>query len=612
MEDMTGEKPRTAGDCMRGRDDTAGPAPVLSSRPPLADAAGVSDILTAVGETAYEWTIGDDVIRWSGNAAAVFGIASTNPLATGRDYAALLDPANLATRHDAVLNGTAGDQGEGVAYEVQYALHPRGAGSEPRLIVEDTGRWYADQSGRPQRARGVVRVINERYEREQRLAFLSRYDELTGYFNRQHLLATLSEALNNAKRFHTSIAFLIVAVDSFRAINEAYGFDTADQVFAAAARRIKAQLRDGDAIGRYSGNKLGIVLMNCDDEQMHAAAERFHAAIRNGVITAEASSVAITVSIGGVGLPRHGRTVNEALARSQESLHRARAQGYGRFVAYAHSATRQAQRRTNAALSSEMVAALEENRLRLFVQPVVHIGDRAPVFHEGLLRLERPDGSFAPATDFIELCEQLGLIRLIDGYTLGRTLEMLEATPAVRLSLNVSGETVGDAEWLSRLAAAVAGRRDIASRLIVEITETALIRNLDEAMRFVATIHDLGAQVAIDDFGAGFSSFKHLRQLDVDMVKIAGEFVQNLPGSSDDQAFVRALTQLAQTFGIAIVAEWVQDEATAAILADLGVDMIQGALTGGAAAQLTQASVGASGGASAAETPATDADRRAV
>jgi EAL domain-containing protein (putative c-di-GMP-specific phosphodiesterase class I) len=128
----------------------------------------------------------------------------------------------------------------------------------------------------------------------------------------------------------------------------------------------------------------------------------------------------------------------------------------------------------------------------------------------------------------------------------------------------------------------------------------------------VATIHDLGAQVAIDDFGAGFSSFKHLRQLDVDMVKIAGEFVQNLPGSSDDQAFVKALTQLAQTFGIAIVAEWVQDEATAAILADLGVDMIQGALTGGAAAQLTQASVGASGGASAAETPATDADRRAV
>jgi diguanylate cyclase (GGDEF)-like protein len=576
------------GDDVRGaRDEAAGPAPALSSRPVLADAGGVADILTAVGETTYEWTIGDDAIRWGGNAAAVFGIAALDPPATGRDYAALLDPANLATRHDAVLTGTAADQGEGVAYEVQYALHPRGAGSEPRLIVEDSGRWYADASGRPQRARGVVRVINERYEREQRLAFLSRYDELTGYFNRQHLLATLGEALNNAKRFHTSIAFLIVAVDSFRAINEAYGFETADQVFAAAARRIKAQLRDGDAIGRYSGNKLGIVLMNCDDEQMLAAAERFHAAIRNGVITADASSVAITVSIGGVGLPRHGRTVNEALARAQESLHRARAQGYGRFVAYAHSASRQAQRRANAALSSEMVAAIEENRLRLFAQPVVRIGDRVPVFHEGLLRLERADGSFAPATDFIELCEQLGLIRLIDDYTLGRTLEMLEAAPEAKLSLNVSGETVGDAEWLSRLAAAVADRRDVASRLIVEITETALIRNLDEATRFVATIHDLGAQVAIDDFGAGFSSFKHLRSLDVDMVKIAGEFVQNLPGSPDDRAFVKALTQLAQTFGLAIVAEWVQDEETAAILTDLGVGMIQGTLTGIAAAQLS-------------------------
>ena len=201
-------------------------------------------------------------------------------------------------------------------------------------------------------------------------------------------------------------------------------------------------------------------------------------------------------------------------------------------------------------------------------------------FHEGLLRLERANGTFAPATDFIELCEQLGLIRLIDNYTLGRTLEALEAAPTARLSLNVSGETVGDAEWLSRLAAAVSQRADIAGRLIVEITETAVIRNLEEASHFVATIHDLGCPVAIDDFGAGFSSFRHLRTLDVDMVKIAGEFIQNLPRSKDDQAFVTALTALARNFDIEVVAEWVQDEETVALLATYGVDMIQGTLTG--------------------------------
>jgi EAL domain-containing protein (putative c-di-GMP-specific phosphodiesterase class I) len=216
---------------------------------------------------------------------------------------------------------------------------------------------------------------------------------------------------------------------------------------------------------------------------------------------------------------------------------------------------------------------------------VVDLATRAPKFHETLLRLERANGTFTAATDFIELCEQLGLIRLIDHYTLGHTLETLEAAPAARLSLNVSGETVGDAEWLSRLAAAVTQRPDIAGRLIVEITETAVIRNLEEAARFIATIHDLGCLVAIDDFGAGFSSFRHLRTLDVDMVKIAGEFIENLPRSSDDQAFVKALSELACTFGIEIVAEWVQDEEAVALLAGYGVHMIQGTLTGMASAE---------------------------
>jgi len=546
------------------------------------------DILSAVGEVTYIWTIGDDRIAWGPNVEAVLGVPAT-AIDSGRTFSTLLDHANLTSRHDVVLNSGAADPGSGVAYDVQYALIAPEAGGR-KLIIEDVGRWYGEAGGRPARAIGVMRVINERHEREQRLAFLSRYDELTGFFNRQHLLATLGDALANAKQAHTSIAFMIVAVDSFRAINEAYGFNTADQVFAAAARRIKAQLRGGDALGRYSGNKLGIVLMNCSDDDMNAAAERFHAAIRDGVITAGESSVAITVSIGGVSLPKNARTMAEALARAQESLHGARSRGYGRFVAFAPSPAAELRRRSNAALSSELVAALEAQRLKLFFQPVVDIATRRPAFHEALLRLERPNGTLAAATDFIELCEQLGLIRLIDNYTLARALEVLERAPEVRLSLNVSAETVGDGEWLSRLARAVARRPDLAGRLILEITETAVIRNLDEATNFVATLHDVGCLVAIDDFGAGFSSFRHLRSFDIDIVKIAGEFVSHLPQNPDDRAFVKALTELARHFEIKVVAEWVQDEATAALLTGYGVDMIQGTLAGMAEPRLPEGS----------------------
>ena len=258
-------------------------------------------ILTAVGGVAYEWTIADDRIRWGADALDVLGVASLEAIATGRDFAALLDPASTTSRHDAVLNSSGVDGGTGVSYEVQYTLLPDSGPGKKRLIIEDAGRWYAGDNGRPARARGVLRVINERAEREERRAFLTRYDELTGFFNRSHLLAVLGEAHRRAPSgSRSSIAFLIVAIDNFRAINEAYDFDIADQVFAAVGRRIRAELRDGDAIGRYSGNKLGIVLMNCSESDMHAAAERFHAVVRHDIITTETSAVAVTVSIGGV------------------------------------------------------------------------------------------------------------------------------------------------------------------------------------------------------------------------------------------------------------------------------------------------------------------------
>ena len=542
-------------------------------------------ILAAVGGVAYEWTIADDRIRWGAGAAEVLGVPSLEAIASGRDFTSLLDPASTTSRHDVVLNSNGVDDGAGVSYEVQYTLLPDRGQGKKRLVIEDAGRWFAGENGQVARARGVVRVINERAEREERRAFLTRYDELTGFFNRSHLLAVLGEAIADAKRLRSPIAFLIIAIDNFRAINEAYDFDTADQVFAAVGRRIRAELREGDAIGRYSGNKLGILLMNCSESDMHAAAERFHAVVRQDIITTETSAVAVTVSIGGVNLPRHGRTVREAMARAQEGLHQARKRGYGHFVAYVPTPSREARQRTNAALSSELVAALNDRRLKLSFQPVVDIASRAVVFHEGLLRLERADGSVAVAEDFIELCESLGLIRLIDHYVLERTLEALEAAPEARISLNISAETVGDAEWLSRIAAAVARRPDLSGRLIVEITETAVIRSLDEAASFVATLHDLGCQLALDDFGAGFSSFRGLRSLNVDIIKIAGMFLKDLQNDPDDRVFIQALVAIARQFDMKIVAEWVEDEATVKLLSEFGVDMIQGNLIGAATTQ---------------------------
>jgi diguanylate cyclase (GGDEF)-like protein len=448
------------------------------------------------------------------------------------------------------------------------------------VVVEDTGRWYADARGRPARAEGIVRIINERHRREQQMAFLSRYDELTGQLTRANLIATLDDALNAAMRLRTALAFMIIALDDVPAINEAYGFEVADQLLAAAAARVRTTLRQGDTLGRFSGTKLAVILRNCEEGDMAAAAVRLQAAVSGDVIVTSVAAVAATVSVGAVALPRHGRSANEAVAHAQEALHLASQRGRGRFAAYQHSLERVDARRTNASLSADLVAAFNENRFVLEFQPVAQAATRAIAFSEALIRVQRPGAGLRAAADFIATSERLGLIRLVDQRTPELVLAALTRAPQARLAFNISAETVDDAHWLARIKARLEGHRDLASRLIVEITETAMMRDLDAARRAVEALHELGCRVALDDFGSGFSSFRALRTLGADIVKIDGAYIEALGENRQDRVFTRALIDLARSAGMETVAERVKDEETARLLREWGVDYLQGRLIG--------------------------------
>lgn len=545
----------------------------------------IERLLAAIGEAGYWWSIPDDTIAWSDNAASLFGLASVEPIATGKGFARLLDGTNLVSRHEQVTSSASTDDGQGVPYQIEYAIRPGGPAG-PLLWVEDTGRWYSDGGRRAVRAEGVVRVINERHAREQRLAFLSRYDEQTGLFNRSHLLDLLDETIQNVRRFRSSAAFMVVAIDDFRLINDAYGLQAGDRALTAVAQRIRGRLRDGDAIGRYSGNKIGLLLTRCEEHEMAVAAERFLAAVRDDVVATTEGALSVTISIGGVAIPRHARTRDEVMERVQESLNIARGAGRGRFVAFVPSPERAEERRGNVELARQLVGALADKRLRLAFQPVVDAETRKPVFHEALLRLVQPDGSIVSAGQIVPIADRLGLARLFDLAMLDLVLAALAANPEAVLSVNVTPETAAGPDWLSKLTAAVQGRANIGKRLIVEITEVSAIRNLEETAHFVAALHRLGVRLAIDDFGAGFTSFRNLRALSVDMVKIDGSFIQSLAQSPDDQIFVRHLVELCRDLGIETVAEWVQDEASAALLTGWGVDRIQGNLYGEASLDL--------------------------
>ncbi|MBR1129576.1 bifunctional diguanylate cyclase/phosphodiesterase [Bradyrhizobium iriomotense] len=541
-----------------------------------------SDILAVLGQAVFAWDIASDAIAWGEQVSAVFPGIPAERLATGAEFAKLIEPAQslrtAALAQTSPVHGT-----DGTPYRVEYGV--RMSASDPVVWIEETGRWFAGPDGRPTRAIGSVRINNERHARDEELTKLARLDPLTGELNRSHLIAALAEAIEETTRFRSTAAFMLVGIDHLARVNDAFGFDVADAVILDIGKRIRARLRGGDVLGRFSGNKFGLILKNCTIDDMNVAAERFLAGIRDEVVPTKSGPVSVTASIGAVSLPRYARNTDEAVNRAHETLDAAKRRRAGSFAAWRPDATRDAQRRVNIRVTDEIVTALNERRIKLAYEPVVAAVSRQRAFHECLVRMDQGDGQVLLAPDIVPVAERLGLIRLVDHRVLELVVAELAAAPDVSLSLNISPDTTMDPDWWAGIESLMLAHPGVAERLIVEITETVAIQDIDDVRGFVTRLKNFGSRIAIDDFGAGYTSFRNLRKLGVDIVKIDGAFVQNITHSADDRAFVHTLIDLARRLDIKTVAEWVQDEEAANMLRDWGCDYIQGRLIGLASAE---------------------------
>lgn len=228
------------------------------------------------------------------------------------------------------------------------------------------------------------------------------------------------------------------------------------------------------------------------------------------------------------------------------------------------------------AVGAAVEAALRQDRLFFAFQPVVCAATGMVDYFECLLRMRDAEGGIVSGGEFITIVEELGWIGLIDRYVLKKTVQDLAADPEVRLGLNISGMTACDRSWLRSLTSLLRHRRDIARRLVIEITETAALGDIGESARFVDTLRDAGCRVALDDFGAGHTSLRHLQILPVDIVKIDGSLVRNLKSQPQARIFLRRLLGLINGFGLTTVAECVESAEDAALLRAEGIDYLQG------------------------------------
>ena len=557
--------------------------PSIADRRTAAPAAArarldLSQIMASVEEVAFCWDVARDEILFDGHGASLLGIEMPAATCSATAFQLTIAADNIATRLAAMIECPAAQSANasGAPYRVSYAFHPQGRLHGQSLIIEEDGRWWPGGDGKPVYSRGVMRVVTQRFEAERHLRYRGDHDMLTGQLNRSALLEKLQSSLAISRRTDEPVAFLLAAVNGLDVVNETFGFDIGDEMLAATAGVLRRHLRAGDHLGRYTSNKFGIVVKNCGPGVMRIVADRLMTAMRSATITTSASKLPATLAIGGVCLTDPTTRVETAIASALQALDRARCRRLDSFVAFEPNLEDDRLRQRNAALASSLVSALDENRLRLEIQPIVAAKTGQPEHYECLLRLVETDGAVVSAGEFMPIAEQLGLSRLIDLRTLDLAVRLLVRYPAVKLSLNVSGLTSADNEWLVALHRLTGGNRQLTNRLTIEITETAAIGDLDQSMVFVDTIKDLGCQAAIDDFGVGYTNFRNLKLLNADFVKIDGTFVKNVCNDAGDQVFVKSMVELARAFNMKTVAEWVGDAATAQFLIDAGIDYLQG------------------------------------
>ena len=535
-----------------------------------ADSARLRLALSASESAVYEWVAAGDAMSWSGDLGSVFGPDPVGPWTTGKAYCAAMTPEIVALR-DAALD----DANRPDPFVIEYPVESIG---RRVLWVEERGWRTRDAKGHLTRVVGVIRNVTDSKRTEARLRYLASFDELTGLHNRMRLREAVAGTIDSLQGEATQVpgAYMIVGIDHLGLINQAYGYETADQVIVSIGQRITALLRDGDVLGRSAGNKFGILLPQRTVEELTEFARRVREAVRTTIIDTPRGAVCATVSAGAVMLPDGARSSEEAMARAEEALDMAKRSGRDSYRLYEVSAQRDSLRRRLVSTADQVVAALNDRRIVLAYQPILSSGNLEYLLSECLMRMIQPDGQIVTAGEFVPLCERIGLISLIDQRALELAIDTLKKHPTQKLSLNVSGMTASDSGWLEGFLAHLRANQDVADRLTIELTETAALQDLETSAQFMSNLRRLGCKVAIDDFGAGYTSFRNLQVFEIDAVKIDGSFVQGLATSPDNQLFVRTLVSLAKNFGVMVVAECVGNEEEAEILRRMGVDGFQG------------------------------------
>ncbi len=434
----------------------------------------------------------------------------------------------------------------------------------------------------PRAAISQILDISERKRFESQLRHLADHDALTGLYNRHRFESELERVTSEAQRYDRGAALLIMDLDGFKDVNDRFGHPAGDELVRRVGALLRETVRTSDVVARLGGDEFAVVLPEAGREEAELLADRILDAVRErGRITVEQRHARITASIGVTAFSgATGLTGPELIVEADAAMYEAKALGRNRRVSCERSRQRPALASTRHSWLERLRAAIEGDRFVLHAQPIRGLSAQEPAHYELLLRLRDDDGGLIPPSAFLSNAERFNMMGEIDRWVLGRAVRLLEtyrrAGHDLGLSVNLSGHTMNDVELPLELAELLARHPIAPGRLIIEVTETAAIVNIDRARELASALRALGCRFALDDFGAGFSSFYYLKHLVFDYLKIDGEFIRQLARTPTDQLVVRAVVDIARGLDTRTVAEFVGDAATVTLLRSLGIDYGQG------------------------------------
>ncbi len=451
------------------------------------------------------------------------------------------------------------------------------------MSFEANGTPILDEGGALTGYRGVTRDITRRKEDESRLVYLAEHDVLTGLLARAKFLEVLEDEVRLSHNTGQPLTLLIIDLDDFKLINDTHGHLAGDALLRLVADTLRSTAGEGTPVARLGGDEFGVLRRGTSAEGAALFAQLLLDTLAATPLAAGGTPLRMTASLGVCVCPLAGLDAQTLLAHADMALSRAKGLGHNRYHLYQRGDREAESMRHTVNWQGLLHEALGQQRIALTFQPMMRVSRGSePMLFEALACLHDRDGRLQTASHFIPTAEYTGQVADLDLLVLARIADLLddERHGHLRISMNVSGRSLGSPGFSDAVEAFLKAREINPQQLIFEITETAAVAEMARASSFIGNMKRLGYRFALDDFGVGFSSFSYLKHLPADILKIDGSFIRHLDRNREDEIFVRAILQVARELGLQTVAEYVESQSVYRMLCEMGVDYVQGLYIG--------------------------------